>query len=340
MRQLAVLLLIAPAGLSQDAAVNGLVMAVQANDREAVRALSHAYENPDWPGFDPRTLRGPLGKEKSRVVYGQRAIVEFDSGTILWLERRGEPWGCVGWRKDGALSREWLYQDGKRGEAHVPEKAVDGFLEAIRENEPEKAEQLCTHEGWSTGRWSFATIFANTRKAQADLRRIGLSQRNRRAYVLVTIEQNAETRGEFYVLVLKREGGWLLAGVAEKADDAQLFLQDKPWPFRPKDPEALRDELLAMFEQRAAWRMKRLCTAVYRTHEQGARTLYSEALKSGVEAGEPAARGLRGTCAVALGKRKLVLLLLKRREGWRLHGHTDDAAYAARYLAGEVPARK
>ncbi|MHC4960088.1 MAG: WD40 repeat domain-containing protein [Planctomycetota bacterium] len=313
-----------------------LIAALGTGTSIGARALSFGYDARDWAPWEIANLKPGRYEVGETLVQHKRAVVALDKKTYLWLEQRDGVWGCVGYRASRALSRDWLYQDGKRGTAELPENAVDAFIEAVSDGDARKAEALCSRDGWIEGKWAFGTIFENTRKSKAKLKRIGFEQTNRRAYALLRIVHRAKARGEFYVLCMQR-GGWMLAAVTPKQEVAEEFLTGKPWPFRPADPE----KLVAVFAQscadRADWQLERTCTGAYLAHEKGALVLYRRAPRAELKAaGKPkiAEDKRRAVATVKQAQRTLHLLAMRGLRGWRIDGHTEDAELAKAYLAG------
>jgi hypothetical protein len=313
-----------------------LIAALGTGTSIGVRALSFGYDARDWAPWEIAQLTPGRYEVGETLVQHKRAVVALDKKTYVWLEQRDGVWGCVGYRASRALSRDWLYQDGKQGTAELPERAVDAFIEAVGDGDAVKAEALCSRDGWVEGKWAFRTIFENTRKSKAKLKRIGFEQTNRRAYALLRIVHRAKARGEFYVLCIQR-GGWMLAAVTPKQEVAEEFLSNRPWPFRPADPEALVTAFARSCADRADWQLERTCTGAYLAYEQGAMLLYRRAPKAEIKAvGKPALAEdkRRAVATVQQGKRTLRLLAMRGLRGWRIDGHTEDEELAKAYLSG------
>jgi len=295
--------------------------------------LCHRWEAPEWAPFEMKQF--PQGKYAAQApqVNADRAVVTLSDNMHLWLTRQEGKWGCVGWRRSRDLSMEWLHQDGKPAIADLPEDAADAFVSAIGRNDRAAAEAQCTTAAWTAKTWGLATVFENTRKSRADLRRIAMAQHGRRAYVQLHVSQNAVAKGRFFLLVLKIGRGWLLAGVTAENGEADEFLKNKPWPFDPATAKELPARFLEALNRRASWRMKRLCTGGYRLLDGGLKKFTATAA---THRGEVRATSRRATCLID----KTVLLMIKTPRGWRIDGHTADRAYAARFLKGEVSVRR
>ena len=280
----------------------------------------HRWEAPEWAPWEMKALKADeLGAPRPPIVFKDRAIVPHENG-VLWLTKQGDRWGYVGWRKEVDISKDWLYQDGKTGTAAKPEGAADAYLQAIEANDPAAAEKHCTHRAWTAKPSSvkrfperarifgLRQIFQNTIKSKVELRRILLSERNRRCYILLTITQAAQNRGEFYLLLVRRRPGWLIDGIAEKEPEAARFLTSLP--FRPAGAKALRDEVAYAFKHRASWRVRKLGTGSFRED------LYKLYLQGPTEPGALTVHERSAT--LVLGK--TTLTLVKHRYGWRVAG--------------------
>lgn len=295
-----------------------------------LKPLCHAWEAPGWGPLQMKSFPRRAFTVGAIRVNRSRAVAALGDGVHLCLERSGNDWGCVGWRRDPAIAMEWLFAKGKPASERMPEEAADKYVAAIDNDDIAAAEALCTHDGWTSEPWSLKKIFVNTRKGKARLRRISLSQRNRRAHVLLHITQGSEARGQFYVLVIRSGGGWLLAAVTADQEVAEQFLANKPWPFRPATPAALTQAFHDAVRLHAPWRLEHLCTGPYRVMEGGL-----AALPAG-QPGAPEIAERRATCPWG----DVVLMMVKTPRGWRVDGHTADKAHAAQFLKGEVPARR
>ena len=268
----------------------------------------HRWEAPEWAPWEMRALKADeLRAPRPPILFKNRAIVLHESA-VLWLTRLGDRWGYVGWRKDLDLSKDWLYRGSKAGTAAKPEGAADAYVAAIEANDAAAAERHCTHRAWTAKRFGLRQIMANTIKGKAGLRRIALSQRNRRCHVLLKITQGARIKGEFRLLIVRRGPGWLIDGIAEKEEDAARFLTRQP--LFPPTAEALRDQIVHAFRQRASWRVRGLAIGVFR---EDFYTLY---MQGPAEAGELTLNERSAT--LPLGK--TTLTLVKRRSGWRVAG--------------------
>ena len=268
----------------------------------------HRWETPEWAPWEMKALKADeLGAPRPPLVLKNRAIVPYAS-TVLWLTKQGDRWGYVGWRKDLDLSKDWLYRDSKTGTAAKPENAVDAYVAALEANDAAAAERQCTHRAWTAKRFGLRQIMANTIKSKAELRRIALSQRDRRCHVLLKITQRARVKGEFHLLIVRRGGGWLIGGIAEKEDDAARFLTSSP--FFPETAEALRDQVVHAFSQRASWRVRGLAMGVFREE------FYNLYMQGPAETGELTLHERSAT--LPLGK--TTLTLVKHHRGWRVAG--------------------
>ena len=284
---------------------------------------------PRWKPYDADGL--PAGTyAPGRIVTNRgRAIVRLgDGGPWLWLEKSGDAWRVVGWRRGEPMSLDWLYQEGKPATSKMPEHATKAFITAIENNDPAAAEALCAHHAWSSGKWSLKTIFENTRKSEADLTRVGLSQRGSRTSIQLHISQRGVSKGEFFVFLQRRSGGWLIVGVSAKAEDHEKFLKGKAWPYYPDDPARLMKDFAAAHRARAPWLYDKLCLAIYRSSENGLGKIDGKP----AEPGEVKVVANRASCAYG----DVVLLMAKRRSGWRIVGHTSDPAVAGLYRRGKA----
>jgi hypothetical protein len=189
---------------------------------------------------------------------GERRV---DEALFLCLGEAEAGWRLQAFELSAKAAREWLWLYGKPGSIPTASGAMRGFVEAFAAREAKRGEQLCTNDVWAGQGEILAPLFDISEEAAIELVVAEVVEQDGRA--VGTLSLRAEAGEETLDLfLLRRRGGWLIAGMNEKPERSARFLAGEvganPWP--GSVPSALSFLVRALDDRRLV-RLQRMHTA-------------------------------------------------------------------------------